>query len=194
MFQKNDIVLYGTHSVCRIEDISELRFNKDPATYYILKPVYRKESTIFVPVANAMLSDKMHAILTLEEVEHLLHILPDEPSSWLENSERRKERYRHFLTDCDRLGLLKIIRDLHHQQRKQISRGRKLYASDEAILREAERLISDEFAYVLHISRSQVEGLIRSHLQKTEIKNTDKKTSVYEEIGMIGFEPTTSAM
>ena len=74
MFQKNDIVLYGTHSVCRIEDISELRFNKDPATYYILKPVYRKESTIFVPVANAMLSDKMHAILTLEEVEHLLHI------------------------------------------------------------------------------------------------------------------------
>ena len=194
MFQKNDIVLYGTHSVCRIEDISELQFSGKPTIYYILKPVYRAESTIFVPVTNATLSEKMHAILSPEEVKHLLNILPGEPSSWLDGSERRKERYRHFLADYDRLGLLKIIRDLRLQQQKQVARGRKLYASDEAILRDAERLIFDEFAYVLHISRSQVDSLIRSSLRKAELKNTDKKPSVYEEIGMIGLEPTTSAM
>ncbi len=194
MFQKDDIVLYGTHSVCRIQEVSELNFNGKPAVYYILKPVYREESTIFVPVDNSALSGKMHAVLSPAEANRLLDLLPNEPSCWLEGSERRKEHYKRALADCDRLELLKIVRDLHRQQKRLVSRGRKLYAADESTLREAERLLCDEFAYVLQIQRSQIERWIRSRLQKAEIKNTDRKPSVYEEIGMIGLEPTTSAM
>lgn len=168
MFQKNDIVLYGSHGVCIIQDISDLTFGNHSGTYYILKPVYDEKSTIFVPLHNSFLTDKLRHILSETEIHQILSLLPQEPSTWLENIDERKAQYRKTLLGTDRLEIIKLIRSLYLHQKQQNSRGKKLYSADEHMLKEAERLLYDEFAYVLKIDREQVPAYIRNELENNE--------------------------
>ena len=46
-----------------------------------------------------------------------------------------------------------------------MERGKKLHIADERMLREAEKMICDEFAYVLGISQEEVPAYITSGLE-----------------------------
>lgn len=37
MFNVNDTILYGTHGICKITDITEQKFNRSTNKYYILR-------------------------------------------------------------------------------------------------------------------------------------------------------------
>ena len=60
MFQVNDMVLYGTNGVCKVVDIDERDCGGRMVEYYILKPIYAANSTIFVPVNNEKLTSMMN--------------------------------------------------------------------------------------------------------------------------------------
>lgn len=72
MYQKNDTVIYGSHGVCTILDISEQKFGDKTAQYYVLKPVSTEKSTIFIPVDSPILSGRMRRILSAEEIYRML--------------------------------------------------------------------------------------------------------------------------
>ena len=76
MFQVNDMVLYGTNGVCKVVDIDERDCGGRMVEYYILKPIYAANSTIFVPVNNEKLTSKMRYVLTKEEIDTKLRAIP----------------------------------------------------------------------------------------------------------------------
>jgi len=156
MYQKNDTVIYGSHGVCTILDISEQKFGDKTAQYYVLKPVSTEKSTIFIPVDSPILSGRMRRILSAEEIYRMLEELPEEPSVWFENTDQRKDLYKKTLADGNRMELIKLIRSLYLHQEKQVQKGKKLYAADDHALKEAERMLYDEFAFVLNIESEQV--------------------------------------
>ena len=51
----------------------------------------------------------------------------------------------------------------HHQKLKE--RGKKLHACDEQYYKDAEKIIYDEFAYVLDINRLDVKDFITNELE-----------------------------
>ena len=55
MFAKNDYIIYGTTGVCKITGIEKKKFNNMEREYYILKPAYDPNSTIYAPVDNNIL-------------------------------------------------------------------------------------------------------------------------------------------
>jgi DNA-binding transcriptional regulator YiaG len=59
------------------------------------------------------------------------------------------------------LQLLYLHRQALHQ------RGKHLRTADDQLLREGEKLIHDEFAYVLQIPQQQVNEYIRTYLQQS---------------------------
>ena len=72
MFQKNDIVLYPPHGVCKIENLTDLCFRGVMRDYYILRPLRNSSAVIFVPADNESLLTRMHAILTRADLEDLM--------------------------------------------------------------------------------------------------------------------------
>lgn len=72
MYKVNDTVLYTTHGVCKIVEISEKDFGGNHAECYALKPVYHDKSMVFIPVnsQNALL--KMHRILSVDQIYSLI--------------------------------------------------------------------------------------------------------------------------
>lgn len=168
MYKVNDTVLYGTHGVCKITDITEKTFDGKTIEYYVLKPVYDEKSTIFVPVNNKALATKMHSVLSPDEIYDLIKTMPEENPIWIENEAVRKERYKEIITAGDRRELVILIKTLFLHQQKQKESGKKLHVTDERFFNDAEKMLYEEIAHVLNIKPEQVLPLIFEQVQIEE--------------------------
>lgn len=166
MFRINDMITYGTEGVCRITDIVTKNLSGSDATYYVLSPVYHATSTIFVPVENQKLTDKMHPLLSKEEILAIIHAMPETEDFWVEDEPQRKEAYKALLAEGDCRKLVQIIKALYHHGQRQKELGKKLHLADERFFKEAERILCDEFAHVLEIDREGVLPFIFENIEK----------------------------
>ncbi|MBO4288855.1 MAG: CarD family transcriptional regulator [Lachnospiraceae bacterium] len=152
----NDVVVYGTDGVCRITEITKKPFRDREVTYYVLKPLFKQSSTIFVPVDCEKLTAKMHKALSSDEILALIQSLPDQDTMWIEDEAERKVRYKEILLSGDRLQLIRMIKALYFHQEEQRAVGKKLHISDDNFFKEAQRLLHDEFSAALGIPRDEI--------------------------------------
>ncbi len=159
MFSVGQTVLYGTNGVCKIDDITNKKVGKISMEYYVLKPVCSGTSTLFVPTANETLVAKIRPILSEDEINTLL----DENrgcDEWIENKLTRTEVFKEIISEGDTAKLIRLIRAIRLHEQEQISKGKRLHLSDERFLKEAEKMICEEFSLVLSIEYDEVISLI----------------------------------
>lgn len=137
--------------------------------YYILKPAYDPNSTIYAPVDNNMIN--IRKIMTVKEVYDLIKTMPDNKPIWIDDINLRKEKYNEILKKGDKVELVKLIRTLYLEKEKKKNEGKKLYVGDEKIMSEAQRLLHEEFALVLNIKVDEVLPFILGELEPTEKNN-----------------------
>lgn len=167
MFAKNDYIIYGTTGVCKITGIEKKKFNTSAEReYYILKPAYDPNSTIYAPVDNNIIN--IRKIMTVKEVYDLIMAIPDNKTIWIDDINLRKEKYNEILKKGDKVELVKLIRTLYLEKQKKKNEGKKLYVGDEKIMSEAQRLLHEEFALVLNIKVDEVLPFILGELEPTE--------------------------
>ncbi len=164
MYNVNDTVIYSPCGVCRISEIAERDFSGEPVKYYILRPVGESKNTFYVPTENEQLTAQMRHILSKDEIEELIRIMPDEDYIWIENEYERKEEYRRILRSGDRRELIKLIKTLYIHRKSCSEHRKKLHSADEHFLKDAENMLYEEFAYVLGIPREQVIPYIKEHI------------------------------
>ncbi|MBE5937802.1 MAG: CarD family transcriptional regulator [Lachnospiraceae bacterium] len=166
MFEINDAVIYGNQGLCKIEEIGERDFTGVKRVYYVMRPVYQSSSTIYVPIDNEMSVSRMKKILSVEEIKELICNMPQENTKWIENDSVRKEKFRQILKEGSRSDLIGLIRAVYFHKRDIEEKGKKLHIADENAMKEAEKLLYDEFAYVLQIERTEVLNYIISSFEK----------------------------
>lgn len=159
MFKVNDTIMYGTQGVCKIVEITEKDFMGAKKEYYVLKPMNDKGATLFAPV-HSKAGNKMRKILSKEEVHELIAKMPEEETTWIQGTNLRKETYKKIILDGDHIELIRMIKALHIQREKRESEGKHLYLSDERFLKEAERILCEEFQYVLELNREELVAFI----------------------------------
>ncbi len=165
MYQIGETVLYGTEGVCRIAGLQEMKFGGQRARYYVLKPVYRDGATIYVPLDNERLLERMRRVLSAEEIDAILRSVTQEELPWIEDPNERKMTYSKILTAGDRREVVRLIRTLYLRRQNLVSCGKHLRSSDDQLLRDAEKLLNDEFALVLNIPQHEVPEYIRSRVE-----------------------------
>ncbi len=164
MYTVNEMIHYGGSGVCVIQEIAVMRFGRTRERYYVLKPVYQNTSLIYVPVENEQLTSKMRPILSREEVDRLIDCMEELPTVWEEDPQARKASFDALLHSNECRSLIILIKTLYaHKERRQAD-GKSLHVSDETYLREAQRLLYDEFAGALDIQPTQVHAYIQSKL------------------------------
>ena len=166
MFKIGDVVVYSTSGVCEVCEITTKTFGNAQFEYYVLKPVYKENSEVFVPKNNTELTSKMRQILTRQEIISLIKSMPDESDIWIDDENQRKSYYKQLIANGDRTGLIRLIKTLFNYKEKQKNAGRKLHTTDEKFLKDAEKILYDEFAYVLNISQKEVIPFIAGELEK----------------------------
>jgi len=156
MFVIGDTVLYGSQGVCRIEAVEEKKFGKETGAYYVLRPIFDPSSTIFVPFSNEKLIEKMKNILSIEQINEMIDRMPELECIWIENETERKASYRRILDRADREEVIQLIKTLFLHQKELTTVGKRLHIADERYLKDAEKLLYDEFAFVLGIKQEAV--------------------------------------
>ena len=151
MFQVNDVIIYGAQGVCRITGKEEKTVSGKRKTYFVLKPVVDKGSTIFAPTDNELVLRKMRRLLTKDEINKLIDSMQSENALWIENENERKELYKNILAKGDHLELIKMIKAIYAHKKEREAEGKRLHISDERFFKDAEQILYNEFQYVLEL-------------------------------------------
>jgi len=173
-FEKGQYVVYGTNGICMIEELKEMRFaaGMEKNTYYILKPASANASTIFVPIDNEKLMAKMRPLMSRDDIHDLLLGIQGKEILWTTDRRARSEKFHDIMVKGVTEDLLLMIRCIYKRKRELLTGNRKLPTTDSNMLKSAEKLVEEEFAYVLGIEPKDVGKYIRELL---EVPETDEE-------------------
>lgn len=166
MYEINDVVVYGTEGICTITDIAMLKFGGEKSEYYILSPVNKAENTVYVPKNNEKVLSRMRKIITKKEAENLLDSIPAKPMDWIANDRERQSAFKNILLCGKPEDVLTMISSLYTKQTEQLKAGKKLHASDERFLRDAERMLFNEIGYALDLTSSDVLSIVLKRIRQ----------------------------
>ena len=166
MFQVNDLIVYGNHGVCKVENVGTLSISMadKQKQYYTLRPVYQHESVIYAPVDNN--KTIMRFVLSKEEVEDLIQDIPNIESAWVGNERERETQNRTALQTCDCRELVKIIKTLYNRKKSRIQDGKKVTVVDEKYFRQAEEQLYGELAFALEMPKDEVGAYIADSIEQ----------------------------
>ena len=167
MFCVGDKILYGGSGACVIEKIEMIRFGRSREKYYVLRSLFQNNAVIYVPVNNADLVSKMREMPSKDDVDRLIEWMPDADSVWIDDAQARKTCFEQIMRSGTCSDRICLIRTLFLHKRSRLSEGKNLHVSDENFLRDAKKLLCDEFAYPLQLEPSQVLDYMRMKLGLT---------------------------
>ena len=166
MYTAGQFVRYGTNGICRIEEITTREFAGEKLLYYVLKPIGQESATLYVPVHNEKLVSRMQRLLSAQEIEQIIGAMKDEQSIWITEDVKRRQFFSEILQSGDRLAMARMIKALFLRRQELLQKRKKLHMADERLLKEAERVLYEEFAYVLDIEENKVMSYIQEKLKR----------------------------
>jgi CarD family transcriptional regulator len=160
MYQKGDLVVYGSTGVSAIEGVG----NPDPRDrsgrqFYLLKPLYQ-DGVIYTPVEGGRVS--MRPVMSAEDAHELIALIPElHPEILRERTlQLLSQRYQTLLQSGDCRVLLELTISVYRKRRQAEQQKRRLGMVDERYGRQAERLLFGELAVALGISIDEVPAYI----------------------------------
>lgn len=166
MFSTGDIVMYTTYGICKISDIIEMSLGGKKNQYYVLHPLRESKTELTLPVDNPMTKIRLHPLLSEGDINDLIHQIPFMEVYWIERDNDRKTQFGDIVKSGDRKETLRLIKCIKYHAHDIKDKGRKLHATDETAMKDAEKLILDEFSYVLGIEREKMSIIINTELEK----------------------------
>ena len=158
-----EYVNYSNQGICQVEGVRLLDFGaRHPKRdYYILRPVYQKDSHIYVPVDNKTLLEQMKPILSKEEIDQIISSAKETSLPWIKDRKRRTEKARSILSRRNERELLQLVSCLYLKSKEEV---KGLSYTDSNILKKAETIIAEEFAFSLNIEAKDVGAYIQQRL------------------------------
>ena len=164
MFQAGDVIVCGTHGVCRVEKVGPLSSavaDRD-RLYYTLKPLYERGSVVFTPVDNEKMV--IRPVISREEALRLIDGIRDAEALGIEDERKREENYKTALKSCRAEELVKMIKTINVRKRSRAARGKKATDADSRYVKLAEDYLYGELAISLDLERDQVKAFIRERI------------------------------
>ena len=164
MFQAGDVIVCGTHGVCRVEKVGPLSSavaDRD-RLYYTLKPLYERGSVVFTPVDNEKMV--IRPVISREEALRLIDGIRNAEALGIEDERKREENYKTALKSCRAEELVKMIKTINARKRSRAARGKKATDADSRYVKLAEDYLYGELAISLDLERDQVKAFIRERI------------------------------
>lgn len=157
-------VIYGANGICTVKDKRKEKMCGTKKEYYVLTPLDNSHAQIFVPTDNELLLGKMKAILNRDEILSMIKNIDTSDIQWVDDNKKRAEYFSSVLSNGDRRELLQLIKCIYLKKKELSANGKKLWASDENMIKSAEKIINAEFSLVLGIAPEEVPHFIETNI------------------------------
>lgn len=148
MLQSGEKVIYGTHGVCSISGTESVVAGGKSRLYYVLQPIHQDGSRYLIPTDNSAALHRLIPLISAKEWEELLVSPKVRSGSWISDENQRKQYYRELTAHGSRQELLAMLAVLYDHRQTQKEKGRKVHICDEVFLRDTEKMLAEEIAYV----------------------------------------------
>ena len=165
MFEKGEMVYYGTAGVCKVGDICKSPFDKsDDRMYYMLEPGdFSGGTIIYAPAEGGKVT--LRALMAKDEAEALIASMASLEPMVITNEKHRREEYRTALREGTPLSIARIIKTIYERRKKAIKAQKRLSDTDAEFDKTARRAFIGEIACVLGIGNDEAERLIDDSLK-----------------------------
>ncbi|MGN0436439.1 MAG: CarD family transcriptional regulator [Wujia sp.] len=160
MFDIGDYIVYGQNGICKVADIThpEISGADEDRLYYVLIPERTRDSRLFCPADN----DKIviRRIITAEEAKAIIEEAKDIAPLHVENERARDDSYRSTMKSCDIRAAVSMLKTLLQRKKEREENGKKITATDERYLKQAEEGIFSELAMATGISKDEIKEIM----------------------------------
>ncbi len=164
MFSVGQPVVYGVQGVCRIQEVTTKKFGRETEDYFVLQPIFDGKSLLYVPCGNQNLLAQMRPVLTREELGELIASAAQADSAWMEDEKQRRALCTEIIKSGDRAALMRLIAMMYQRFEALREQKKHIPLADERLMKQASRLLHDEFAFVLDIQPDEVPDYIARHI------------------------------
>ena len=128
--QIGTFVHYSTKGICQVREIETMKFSSETKDYYVLVPVFDRNSKYYVPTDYDPQRIKIRSAIAPAMVDELMAMPRPASYEWVSNVHERKAKTEEILHSSDHKRILRLIKTLrcHEEHQKQI--GKKMYLSD----------------------------------------------------------------
>lgn len=168
LYDVGDCVMYRRNGICRVADIRREKLGPEERLYYILKPVYDDTLKFYVPVDFEDVAQHMRRVLSAEEIDAAIAEAEKSSNQRPEDSAERAVCFDGLLNGGNRADILWLVKTLSLEKQALRKKEKRMLDSDKKVLEAAERLITDEFAFVLGIGKNEVVPYILGQVKKRE--------------------------
>lgn len=163
MFNVDDYIMYGKTGVCKVVDITNEKFiNGEKRKYYILSPIYNNDTVIKIPLDNDKVP--MRKVISKGDMTALINDIPNMEILWIDDEKKRIAQFETMLKSGQCEELIKLIKSIKFSKKYARSIGKKLEKPDRDIMKEAERLLTEEFAIILNVYPNEASSYILSKI------------------------------
>lgn len=163
MFNIGDKIVYGLSGIYVVEDICKQTVLGNERTYYKLHILNGSASCVYIPVDNEGLVSSMRYPITSTEAQRIISQINEiEPHEWYKDSRKRNDVFREVFESGDHRALISVIKALWNSFESRRAEKKKIYASDENLMRKAQGLLYSEFSLALGIPENEVADYIKS--------------------------------
>lgn len=161
MLKVGDLVIYSTHGICRIDDITEKTFNGIEKSYYVLRPIENSQNlTINAPVEQIG-KVTIQQLMNKEEAEKILESFKSDGYEWIERTQDRAKEYNNVIKSGNREQIALICNTLMKKKYVIEKEDRKFYENDTKLLTTIKDILFKELAIALDLSYDEVEKQIK---------------------------------
>ena len=174
-----DYVMYAGNGICRINDIRRERFSGlEERLYYVMSSVYDSGAKFYLPVGMEDIKKRIRPLLSEGEIWAIIDETEDIGSRWIENDDSRMAAFEQILKGGEIAEILWLVKILNLHKIEMRESGRKFRSCDEKVLTHAERVITEEFAFVLGLRRESVIPRIVDYITERREGRNDERRGV----------------
>ncbi|KGR79376.1 CarD family transcriptional regulator [Ureibacillus manganicus] len=163
MYSVGDLIIYSSHGICEIDDITEKSFSNQTKTYYVMHPINDSKLVINVPIH----SDKINLqdVVNKATAEKIIDSFKHPGVDWIEKNNHRIHIFSEAIKNGDRFEIAKIVNTLMVKQHDNEFLGKKLGSQDMKLLTSIQNILFSELALSLETTSDEIYNRVVKSLQ-----------------------------
>ena len=151
-----EYVVYKKRGVFVIESTKEERIGKEVKVYYVLRSVYDEKSTVYVPADSEVLVSQMENVLTKDEIDRIIEKSKEVTIEWKTPAGVRSPYLEEIVKSFDLSDIIAMYILLRKKRAEALSTKTKVFAHDERMLSQAQKIIFEAFSHPLGLKKNEV--------------------------------------
>ncbi len=162
LYKINDLVLYSTHGICKVTDITDKNFSDEIKSYYELRPLKDIKLQIHIPVGSTKI--QMFDLMNEKEAIGFLESFKFAEKITFEKNYFVSQNYNKMIAEADRSRTVSTIYSLLLRKKQVTTDGKKLPIQESKALINLQGILYNELALALKKSYAEVEAMIEENI------------------------------